>query len=173
MKIIFEPSHKTTRSKEQLQDLKDFLQTNGFKTNVITTKPRKGELGRGIAGGLATILTGGETLFSKLGDALIKYVEGRRTEVTMKNTKGEEITLSASLPRNQIRGLINEFFERNIAPEPLKEKTPKQKNDNQKVDKKILAEKTPKKEITKNTAKTTEPKKTVKKNVLSKKKVVV
>jgi len=172
MKIIFEPSHKTTRSKEQLQDLKLFLQTNGFKTNVVTTKPRKGELGRGIAGGLATILTGGETLFSKLGDALIKYIEGRRTELTMKNTKGEEIVLSATLPKNQIRGLINEFFERNITPEPVKEKPQKPKIEKLKKDSKTLLKEIPKKESKPKKLKIIEPKKTEKK-ITQKKKVVV
>ncbi|MBN2663719.1 MAG: hypothetical protein JXR68_08730 [Bacteroidales bacterium] len=118
MKILIEPTKKTANSKKQIVDLKNYLQKNGVKTDVVEIKPKKGELGRGIASGLATILTGGETIFSRLGEALVKYVEGRRVDLTMKNGRGEELILSAAIPKAEIRSLINEFFERKIASNP-------------------------------------------------------
>ncbi len=127
MKLLLEPTKITPNSKKQMQDLKKFLQKSGVKTEVIETKPKKGELGRGIATGLATVLTGGETIFTKLGDALVKYVEGRRVDLTMKNNKGEELVLSATIPKAEIRSLIDSFFGRNIANKPIKKTTPAKK----------------------------------------------
>lgn len=128
MKLIIQPISSSSNLKLQVQDLQKYLRRGGFKFDLLETKPGKGELGRGIATGLATILTGGETIFSRLGEALVKYVEGRRVDLTMKNTKGEELVLSAALPKDQIRSLINEFYERNIAKSPKKTKTERSKN---------------------------------------------
>lgn len=115
MKLTISPAQNSTKTKSQVVDLKKFLQKQGIKTEVIEKAPKKGELGRGIVSGLSTILTGGETLFSRLGEALVKYVEGRRVDLTMKNTKGEELVLSAAIPKSEIKSLINEFFQRQIS----------------------------------------------------------
>lgn len=127
MKILIEPTKKTANSKKQLTDLKKYLQKSGVKTDVVEIKPKKGELGRGIVSGLSTILTGGETIFSRLGEALVKYVEGRRVDLTMKNGRGEELILSAAIPKDEIRSLINEFFGRKIANKPKQKQTTKKK----------------------------------------------
>jgi len=128
MKLTITPTKKTTNSKKQIVDLKNYLQKKGIKINTIETKSKKGELGGGLLNGVSTVLTGsGDTIFTKLGDALVKYVEGRRVDLTMKNNRGEELILSASIPKSEIRSLINEFFERKIARQPQKKvkKSPK------------------------------------------------
>ncbi len=113
MKLFIEPKNKTNNSKKQVKDLKNYLQKKGFKTEILKKKTKEGELGRGLVSGISTILTGGETLFSRLGEALVKYVEGRRVDLNIKNTKGEILKLSATIPKQEVRSLINEFLEKN------------------------------------------------------------
>ncbi len=137
MKVIFSPKKATPQN---MRDLKLLLRKNGIKTIAEVNKPTKGELGRGIASGLAAILAGGDGFFTKIGEAIVKFVELKKVDVSMKNGKGEEITLSAALPKDQVRIMINEFFDRKLI------EVQKPKNEAKKTDKKIIS---PKKASTK------------------------
>lgn len=117
MKIILTP--KPTSS-ENVSNLKKQLRKNGIKSEDISTTPINGQLGRGIVGGIAAILTGGSGFFTKLGEAIVKYVELKKVDVSMKNSKGEEITLSSTLPHDQLHNLISGFFEKEIKKTPAK-----------------------------------------------------
>ncbi|MBN2893532.1 MAG: hypothetical protein JXL97_16795 [Bacteroidales bacterium] len=155
MKVIISPTFSNPR---KLRQLKRHLSRNGIHTEIET--PERGHLGRGIATGLATILAGGDGFFTKIGEAIVKYVELKKVDVTMKNTRGEEITLSAALPKDEIRDMVNEFFGRKIA------NGPKAKNVTKKTPpKKTPVKKTPVKKTTekKNVIAPSEKKKAIKK----------
>lgn len=111
MKYFIAPTFSTPQN---MRSLKRHLRRKGIKTESEAQRPEHGHLGRGIATGLSTILTGGEGFFTKLGEAIVKYVELKKVDVSMKNNKGEEITLSAALPKNEIRAMLNEFFDRSV-----------------------------------------------------------
>ncbi len=105
MKIIIAPTFSNPR---KLRQLKKVLRRNGIDTTIET--PEVGNLGRGVFSGLAAIFTGGEGFFSKIGEAIVKYVELKKVDVTMKNGEGEEITISAALPKEEVLSMVNRFF---------------------------------------------------------------
>lgn len=148
MKIIIAPIFSNPK---KIRVLKRDLKRSGFLMEKEV--PERGELGRGIATGLATILSGGQTVFTKLGDALIKHIENKKVDLVLKNGKGEEITLSATLPKDELRGMMNDFFGRKISTKPPRKK----------IIKKTPAKKTPLKKDT--TKKVIAPKNKTKKKV--------
>ena len=120
MRIVVSPIFG---SPKKLRQLNRTLKQSGF---VTTKEPIRGELGKGVVGGISTLLTGGQTVFTKLGDALIRHIENKKIDLTVKNSKGEELILSAVLPRDELKAMINGFFERDISVK----KTPRRQTKN-------------------------------------------
>ena len=162
MKIIVSPLFA---SQKDIRQLNRSLKRSGFST---IKEPVRGELGKGLVGGISTLLTGGQTIFTKLGDALIRHIENKKIDLTVKNTKGEELVLSAVLPREELKAMISGFFERDVSSKIV----PNRKTTTKKSTKKKTAKTTTKSSSTKTktTAKKSTPTKKTSTTNTSKKK---
>ncbi len=114
-KIIITPKATGIKQKRVLKDLNSYLKNRGIRTEIQSQSHGKGKLGGGIFGGIATVLTGGDGFFSKIGEALVQYVVNKKTELSIKNEMGQEIALTSSMTHDQILLIINNFFNQNIA----------------------------------------------------------
>ncbi len=91
-----------------LQELRNFLNTQGIKTSTAVKEPSEGEMGAGWIAGIAAILSGG--FFGKLGEALVKWVENYRSDLRIKNRFGDEIEISAKMKKEEIINLVEQFL---------------------------------------------------------------
>ncbi len=155
MKIILTPKPATPKN---ISELKKVVRKNGAKVEDIITPPKPGEMGGGVIGGIGTILTGGNGFFSKLGEAIVKHVELKRVDISLKNEKGEEMTLSASLPHDQLQRIVDDFFGRSRGI-PI---TPKKKTRTKKTPAKKSAKTTTKSKTTAKPKTTARTKRTTK-----------
>ncbi len=112
MKITITP---TVNSQKNLHSLKRHLRRSGIYTEADVKRLPFGHLGRGVVSGLTAFIAGSDGFFTKLGEAIVKYVELKKVDITLKNENGEELCLSAALPKEQIRSVINEFLGKDIS----------------------------------------------------------
>lgn len=114
MKVTIEFKKKTVK-KEQVLHLKQYIERcsiNGIKKLEIAKKDAKqGEM---AAGGVLTKLTafliGSGGPFTKLAEALVKYVENMRSDIRLVNENGQELVISAKLKKDDLSELIEQFF---------------------------------------------------------------
>ncbi len=105
MKIYFELN--SLNKEKAYSELKNVLQSEGITPESEFPTPEEGQMGSAWTG-LAALLTGG--FFGKLGEAIVKWVENYRSDITLKNRFGEEIQISAKMNKKEIRELIDKFL---------------------------------------------------------------
>ncbi|MEA3450379.1 MAG: hypothetical protein U9Q83_00585 [Bacteroidota bacterium] len=109
-KIIISPKASGFKQKRVLRDLNIHLKSKGIKTQIGDVPHKKGSLGNGVVRGITAILTGGEGFFTKLGEAVVQYVINKKTELSIKNDRGQEIALNSTMSHDQIHAIINNFL---------------------------------------------------------------
>ncbi len=119
MKIKIEIVGKNSNA-TQILHLKEFLLKYNVeqvkKLEVETKKAKKGEMGDGVVSKLIAFLVGSGGPFTRLAEALVRYVENMRSDIRLVNEKGEELIISAKLNKVQIAELIDQFFVRSAKP---------------------------------------------------------
>ena len=139
-------SEENTNNQKQLIHLKSYLEKAQLddleSVEVERTEAKAGEMGVGVLKGISAILLGGSGPFTKLAEALIKYVEILRSELILTNKDGEELIINAKLNKKSINELVDKFYSHNSKKEnsefPIENKEKK------------IEEKTEKKDKTKN-----------------------
>jgi len=131
-KIIISPKTSGFRQKRVLRDLNIHLRSKGIRTEIGEAPHQKGSLGNGVIRGITAILTGGEGFFTKLGEAVVQYVVNKKTELSIKNDRGQEIALNSTMSHDQIHSIINNFLSSGgsrIIPNNDENKKPEEKAD--------------------------------------------
>ena len=107
-------SENNTNNPKQLIHLKNYLEKAQIdeieSVEVERTEEKAGEMGGGILQGISAILTGGTGPFTKLAEALVKYVEILRSEIILTNKAGEELIINAKLNKKSINELVDKFY---------------------------------------------------------------
>jgi hypothetical protein len=109
-KIYISPKVPKEKQKKVLADLNKYLNSKGIKSKVMLEEHKKGRLGGGIIGGVSALVAGNSGFMSKVGDTLLQYAVNKKTDLSMKNEKGQEITISCAMNHDQIADLIETFF---------------------------------------------------------------
>jgi len=102
---------------EQILHLKKFLENQNIdeleNIEVATSKAKPGQMGDAVVANTLTAVVGGnEGPFAKLASALVKYIEILKSEISLKNDKGEELVISAKLKKEEVLDLVNKFYDK-------------------------------------------------------------
>ncbi len=114
MEIQIEILGGGTNKQKQLIHLKSYLEKARISElqniKIERTDAKAGEMGAGLIKGISSLLLGGAGPFTKLAEALVKYVEIMRSEVKLKNRNGEELVINAKLNKKSINELVDKFY---------------------------------------------------------------
>lgn len=113
MKLKIEFSGKKPATKEQLQNLKTYIEkqniTDVKKVEFTKTKAKNGEMGDGIIPSVTALLSSVNGPFTTLAACLLEYVKNMRSEVKIVGESGQELAISARLNKDDIAELIANF----------------------------------------------------------------
>ncbi|MBR4267275.1 MAG: hypothetical protein IKQ46_14565 [Bacteroidales bacterium] len=113
MKIKIEYT-KGNASSEDLMAMKTFIEKKKVdtlkKVEVATKKPKKGEMGPGLANALTALIGAATGPLTTLAEALVELVKLKRSEVRIVGTSGAEIFISGKLKKNELNDAIVKFY---------------------------------------------------------------
>ncbi|MBQ3690656.1 MAG: hypothetical protein II937_12470 [Bacteroidales bacterium] len=113
MKIKIEYS-KAKVSKEDILALKTFIEKKKIsdvkKVEIASEKPKKGEMGPGIASALTALLGSVTGPLTALAEALVEWVRLKRSEIRIVGVSGAEICISGKVKNQDLHDAIQNFF---------------------------------------------------------------
>ena len=113
MKIKIEYS-KAKDSKEDILALKAFIEKKKIsdvkKVEIASEKPKKGEMGPGIASALTALLGSVTGPLTTLAEALVEWVRLKRSEIRITGVSGAEICISGKVKNQDLHDAIQKFF---------------------------------------------------------------
>lgn len=113
MKVKIEYA-KGNPTKEDLMALQAFIERKKIKgvsrVGLATTRPKKGEMGSGIASALSALIGSATEPLTTLAMALVEWVKLKRSEIRLVGTSGAEICISGKVKDKDLQNALEKFF---------------------------------------------------------------
>lgn len=113
MKVKIEYA-KGNPTKEDLMALQAFIERQKIKgvsrVGLATTRPKKGEMGSGIASALSALIGSATEPLTTLAMALVEWVKLKRSEIRLVGTSGAEICISGKVKDKDLQNALEKFF---------------------------------------------------------------
>ncbi|MBR3713507.1 MAG: hypothetical protein IKM98_09970 [Bacteroidales bacterium] len=113
MKVKIEYAKGET-SKEDLMALQSFIERKKIKgvskVGLATQRPKKGEMGAGIASALTALIGSATEPLTTLAMALVEWVKLERSEIRLVGTSGAEICISGKVKDKDLQNALEKFF---------------------------------------------------------------
>ncbi len=130
-----------TKDEQIVLEFKKELEKELGKNNVEMEilPPQPGQMGIDVSNVVKAAVD--KKNISKIKDILTKLLGGNKIEITLENSRGEKIQLSAAMEKEMMYMLINGFFERTLIIEEIKPTESATKKNEKKEDKKTVKKK--------------------------------
>lgn len=113
MKVKIEYA-KGNPTKEDLMALQAFIERKKIKgvsrVGLATMRPKKGEMGSGIASALSALIGSATEPLTTLAMALVEWVKLKRSEIRLVGTSGAEICISGKVKDKDLQNALEKFF---------------------------------------------------------------